>query len=155
MSLKTLFAAYSTASVAALLIVVIIVNLTGYNEHYLERLEKYERAQLYLSQDICKNNAIKAQLGDYTNCERSKRITQQSVRWLAITDCARDVANWMGFSGAQLTDTQMFKLSVVGIIIVILGVWLGIFRIGTNREITMAVQPLLPSYYPQGHKKYS
>jgi len=157
MALKVLFTLYTAVSLATLISIIIVVNWTGYSEHYLERMEKYNRAALYLNQDVCMDDAIKAQLGDYTNCERSKRIMQQSVRWLAITDCARDVAGWMGLSGAQFTDTQVFKLGLVGAVIIVLGFLLGIFRLGANREITLAMQPILPSYTSPSqycHKKH-
>lgn len=147
MSLKSIFMWYSSASVAVLLVVVFIVNWTSYSQHYLERLDKYNRAQLYLEQAVCRDHSIKAALGDYNNCERSRHITQQSIRWLAISDTALDVARWMGFSGSQLTDTQMFKLWVIGGVLLFLGLWLGIFRMSANREITLAMTPTLPTYY--------
>lgn len=136
---------YSIVSSTALLLVIFIVNLTSYNEHYLERLQKYERAQIYLKQDVCRNDAIKAQLGDYTNCERSRRIVDQSVRWLAITDCARDVLKWMGLTGTHLTDTNAFKMGLLAIVIFVMATWLGLLRVGANREIHYAMQPVLPT----------
>ena len=145
-SVKALFAAYGVSLGFLLLLIIVIINWTSYHEHYLERLENYQRAELYLRQDVCSNDRIKAQLGDYTNCERSGRILEQSVRWLALADCARDIARWLGFSGAHFTDTHMFKLCILGVCIVILGVWLGVFRFSANREIMFAMQPTLPTH---------
>ena len=145
MSLKSMFVLYSTSSVIVLCVIIFIVNWTSYSQHYLERLDQYNVAELYLNQAVCKDNNIKAQLGNYNNCQRSTHILNQSIRWLAITDTALDVASWMGFSGTQLTDTQMFKLWVLGAVIVLLGLWLGVFRIGSNREIHLAMTPILPT----------
>lgn len=146
-SLKSMFMWYSATSIAVLLLIVFIVNWTSYNEHYLERLDKYNKAELYLNQTVCKDDSIKAKLGEYNNCERSRHIIDQSVWWLALRDTALDVAHWMGFGGTHLTDTQMFKLWVLGGVTLLLGLWLGIFRLNANREITLAMTPVLPTTY--------
>lgn len=145
MSLKSLFLWYSAASAAALVVIVFIVNVTSYSTHYWERLDRHQRAQLYLQQAVCRDDHIKAKLGDYNKCRDSEHTLNQSVRWLALTDAALDAAHWMGFSGSQFSDTYMFKLYSVGVLILVLGLWLGIFRIGAQREIVVATTPLLPT----------
>lgn len=156
MSLKTVFMVYSGISAVSLLLIVIIVNLTSYHRHYVERLDDYEKAEYFLQQDVCKNDHVRARLGDAAGCRAKEHIVKQSVRWLAITDTAMDAASWLGFSGERFSDTYMFRLYLIGGFVVLLGFWLGIFRMNANREITLTMAPILPTTaatYGNGKKK--
>lgn len=136
---------YSVGSAAVLVLIVVIVNMTSYSRHYVERLDDYERALYHLQQEVCLNDHIRAKLGETAGCRASEYTVKQSVRWLAIRDTALDAANWLGFSGERLTDTYMFKLYLMGGVVLFLGLWLGVFRIGANREIILSTMPLLPT----------
>mgnify|MGYP001193928637 FL=1 len=72
--------------------ILIFIGLQGRNVHYYyeKRLQTYSRAKLYMQTDTCRNNDLRAKLGDYHRCVESEKIVKISPFVLAWYDFLED-----------------------------------------------------------------
>lgn len=74
-----------------------------YKFAYKRRLIEYEKALVDLSTPTCADPVLRAQLEGYNNCERSRLITEDSVRGLAFHDVLTEL-KWCNQGGCYFFD---------------------------------------------------
>jgi hypothetical protein len=115
----------------------VVGSLSPMRSHYLAWQYKQQKASDYLSTEVCMDPVVRAKLGEHTLCDQSQTIVDTSAIEAAFFQTMKDIHFcqdagcyffWMELTG------NLWKIAVVGVIVLIILMALGFLRINTQKE---------------------